>query len=83
MARKLVAGAKRAVPLFANARLDDVHLAEGRIVLKRDASVSLSIAQAMQGAGVNRIEEVASSVPEKKKQEPYARFTHSAIFAEK
>jgi len=65
---------------LANTRLDDIVLADGKIVYKQDASRSVSIADAMRRGGVDRIEkEETNSFPEDKS---HARNTHSAIFAE-
>jgi xanthine dehydrogenase YagR molybdenum-binding subunit len=59
---------------------DDVTLAEGRIVSKRDANRAVSIADAMLHGKVDRItREQANTFPEDK---AHARNTHSAIFAE-
>jgi xanthine dehydrogenase YagR molybdenum-binding subunit len=59
---------------------DDVTLADGRIVSRKDASRAVSIADAMRHGGVERVErERANSFKDLSK---YARNTHSAIFAE-
>ena len=65
---------------LAGATPDDVTLADGRIVSRRDASRAVSIADAMRHGGVERVErERANSFKDLSK---YARNTHSAIFAE-
>jgi xanthine dehydrogenase YagR molybdenum-binding subunit len=59
---------------------DDVMLADGKIVSKRDTSLAVSIADAMRHGNVDRIiQEKDNSFPEDKF---HARNTHSAIFAE-
>jgi len=65
---------------LANAGPQDVALADGRIVSKRDPSSAVSIADAMRRGGVERIEREASNNPAQ--DEKYARNTHSALFAE-
>ena len=61
-------------------RLIAVELKDGRIASKRDAKLSLSIADAMRRAGVDRIErEKANKFG---KRGAYAHNTHSAVFAE-
>jgi xanthine dehydrogenase YagR molybdenum-binding subunit len=65
---------------LAGAALDDVTLADGKIVSRRDASRAVSIADAMRHGNVDRItQEKANEFPEDKS---HARNTHSAIFAE-
>jgi xanthine dehydrogenase YagR molybdenum-binding subunit len=65
---------------LADAKLEDVVLADGKIVSKKDASRAVSIANAMRNGSVERIEkEETNSFKEDSK---YARNTHSAIFAE-
>jgi xanthine dehydrogenase YagR molybdenum-binding subunit len=65
---------------LANAAPQDVVLAGGSIVSKRDPTISVSIADAMRRGRVERIEREASNAPNQ--DETYARNTHSAIFAE-
>ncbi len=65
---------------LANAGPQDVVLAGGGIVGKRDPSLSVSIADAMRHGRVERLERQASNNPTQ--DEKYARNTHSAIFAE-
>jgi xanthine dehydrogenase YagR molybdenum-binding subunit len=65
---------------LADARLEDVMLADGKIVSKKDSSRAVLIADAMRNGSVERIEkEETNSFKEDSK---YARNTHSAIFAE-
>jgi xanthine dehydrogenase YagR molybdenum-binding subunit len=65
---------------LANAGPQEVVLADGRIVSKRDPNSAVSIADAMRRGGVERLERQASNNPAQ--DEKYARNTHSAIFAE-
>ena len=55
--------------------------AGGQISLSDDPSKAVSIIALLQQAGVNSIEQEVSRSP-MKKQEKYARYAHSAIFAE-
>ncbi len=74
-----LAKAMPASPL-ADARLEDVTLAGGMIVDKRDASRAVSIADAMRHGRVDRIQEEKAN--HFKDISAYARNTHSAVFAE-
>jgi xanthine dehydrogenase YagR molybdenum-binding subunit len=62
------------------AKLDEVTLADGRIVSKQDANRAVSIADAMRHGKVDRIEQEKST--NFKTLASYACNTHSAIFAE-
>ena len=62
------------------AKLDDVILADGKIVSKEDASRAVSIADAMRHGKVDRIEQQKSTSFEE--DDEHARNTHSAVFAE-
>jgi xanthine dehydrogenase YagR molybdenum-binding subunit len=65
---------------LASATVEDVTLGSGWLVSKRDASLTVSIADAMRHHAVDRIEhEKTTSFPDDGK---YARNTHSAIFVE-
>lgn len=61
-------------------KLDDVTLANGKIVYKQSASRAVSISDAMWDAGVERIEQEKST--SFKKLSSYAANAHSAVFAE-
>jgi xanthine dehydrogenase YagR molybdenum-binding subunit len=65
---------------LAEARPDQVLLAEGMIVSKKDASRVVSIADAMRYGALDRIEHEKSA--EFKEDSKHARNSHSAIFAE-
>jgi xanthine dehydrogenase YagR molybdenum-binding subunit len=65
---------------LANAKLEDVVLADGKVVSKRDTSRTVSIADAMRSGAVDRIQkEKTNSFPD---DSSHARNTHSAVFAE-
>jgi xanthine dehydrogenase YagR molybdenum-binding subunit len=65
---------------LADAVPEEVALADGKIVSKKDASRAVSITDAMRHGAVDRIEQ---EKPTTFAQEgPYAHNTHSAIFAE-
>jgi xanthine dehydrogenase YagR molybdenum-binding subunit len=66
---------------FVGAKLQDVTFADGQIRLSHDPSRAVSVIALMQQAGVNSIEQEITSSPTKKQQK-YARYAHSAIFAE-
>jgi xanthine dehydrogenase YagR molybdenum-binding subunit len=65
---------------LANATLDDVVLADGKLSGKQDASRAVSIADAMRHGAVDRIEQERST--SFADDGSHARNTHSAIFAE-
>jgi xanthine dehydrogenase YagR molybdenum-binding subunit len=65
---------------FADATPEDVLLADGKIVSKRDGHRTVSMADAMRNGAIDRIEkEKTNSFPE---DSSHARNTHSAVFAE-
>jgi xanthine dehydrogenase YagR molybdenum-binding subunit len=66
---------------LADAGLDDVTFADGHIRLSRDPSRAVSLTEALRYGGLGAIEEEMSSEPDSK-QERYARYSHSAVFAE-
>jgi xanthine dehydrogenase YagR molybdenum-binding subunit len=65
---------------LGNAAPDDVILADGKLVSKREASRSVSIADAMRQGGVDRIEQEKTTNPSQ--DQSTAHNTHSAIFVE-
>jgi xanthine dehydrogenase YagR molybdenum-binding subunit len=62
------------------AKLDDVMLADGKIVSKLDAARAVSIADAMRHGKLDRIEQEKST--NFKEDDKHARNAHSAVFAE-
>jgi xanthine dehydrogenase YagR molybdenum-binding subunit len=79
--RELLALAQR-VPgsPLANATLDDVIFADGKIRHRGEQSREISVADAMRAGRVDRIEREASAEPNEDGK--YSHFTHSAVFAE-
>jgi xanthine dehydrogenase YagR molybdenum-binding subunit len=79
--KELIASAKamKDSPL-ADAKPEDVVLADGKIAMKRDSSRAVSIADAMRYSGADRI--IKEKVNEFGEDSSHARNTHSAIFAE-
>lgn len=74
-----IANAMKNSPL-AGLKLEDVTLADGNIVSKKDTGRAVSIADAMRHGAIDRIEkEKTNSFAEDKS---HARNTHSAVFAE-
>ncbi|HEX5866125.1 MAG TPA: molybdopterin cofactor-binding domain-containing protein, partial [Beijerinckiaceae bacterium] len=67
---------------LANAAIDQVSFANGRIVLTTDPSRSVTIAEAMRAGGVDRIEAEETASPSLLTKTRYASYTHSAVFAE-
>jgi xanthine dehydrogenase YagR molybdenum-binding subunit len=65
---------------LANAALDDVALADGKLTSKRDLERFVSIADAMRQGGVDRIEQEKTTQPTQ--DHSRAHNTHSAVFAE-
>jgi xanthine dehydrogenase YagR molybdenum-binding subunit len=65
---------------LAGLQAEDVVLADGMIAARQDSSRAVSVAEAMQHGGIDRIvHERSAEFPEDTK---HARNTHSAIFAE-
>jgi xanthine dehydrogenase YagR molybdenum-binding subunit len=65
---------------LADARPEDVVLADGKLMSKQEASRAVSIADAMRHAAIDRIEkEKVHNFPE---DSSHARNAHSAVFAE-
>src|SRR6478735_599048 len=74
-----LAKAMKGSPL-ADARLEDVVLADGKLVSKQETSRAVSIHDAMRHGAVDRIEkEKTNNFPD---DTAHARNTHSAVFAE-
>lgn len=67
---------------LANASLEQVTFAQGRIALSIDPSRAVTIAQAMAAAGVDRIEAEQSAGPDEGVKAKYSAYTHGAVFAE-
>jgi xanthine dehydrogenase YagR molybdenum-binding subunit len=65
---------------LVNAMPDEVALADGKLVSKRDASRAVSIADAMRHCGVDRIEQEKTTTFAD--DGTHAHNTHSAVFAE-
>lgn len=65
---------------LANAAPDEVALAAGKLVSKRDPSRAVSITEVMRHGAVNRIEQEKTTNPAE--DESRAHNTHSAVFAE-
>jgi len=65
---------------LAGAAPDEIALAEGRLVSKRDPSRGVSIADLMREGGVDRIEQEKATSPDY--SDPRAKNTHCATFAE-
>jgi xanthine dehydrogenase YagR molybdenum-binding subunit len=76
--------------LLANASLDHVSFADGRIVLRSDPTRAVTFADAMRAGGVERIAAHGKGGPgmirfvvdKTVTGTPYASYSHSAIFAE-
>jgi xanthine dehydrogenase YagR molybdenum-binding subunit len=77
---KLAANMERSP--FAGANLEDVAFAGRGVALKSDPSRPVAITDIMKHARIEKIEEEATSSPDKKRQGRYASYTHSAVFAE-
>jgi xanthine dehydrogenase YagR molybdenum-binding subunit len=65
---------------LTGAKLEEVTLADGKIMQKQNGAHSVSITDAMRHGAVDRIEREATAKP--KDDSKHARNTHSAIFAE-
>ncbi len=62
-------------------RMIDVTFSDGRILLNRDSSHSVALAEVMRHAKVHALEEEATGQPAAN-QSKFARYSHSATFAE-
>jgi xanthine dehydrogenase YagR molybdenum-binding subunit len=67
---------------LAGAGLEDVVFSDGRVALSSDASQFVAIADALRHAGISAIDEEVVVGPDERKQSQYARYSHSAVFAE-
>ncbi|WGF90940.1 xanthine dehydrogenase family protein molybdopterin-binding subunit [Marinivivus vitaminiproducens] len=67
---------------LANVPVERIVVRGGRIERADDASRFVAIADALRGAGIDRIEEEETSEPDAEAQEKLASYTHSAVFAE-
>jgi xanthine dehydrogenase YagR molybdenum-binding subunit len=65
---------------LAGLELNDLRFEDGHIVSQRDKT-SLTLTELMQSTGLETIEEEATTEPASE-LEKYARYTHSAVFAE-
>jgi xanthine dehydrogenase YagR molybdenum-binding subunit len=65
---------------LADAKLDEVTLADGKLVSKKDASRGVAITDVMRAGKVDRIEQETTA--ESNDDGKHARYAHSAIFAE-
>jgi xanthine dehydrogenase YagR molybdenum-binding subunit len=74
-----LAKAMKASPL-AGAGLEDVVLADGKLVSKQDSSRAVPITDAMRHGAIDRIEKQKTN--EFREDSSHARNTHSAVFAE-
>ena len=67
---------------LASAKVDDVEFADGRVRLRSDPARGVAIVEAMRLGQVDAIEELAKVKPDLKKQFPYSKYSHSAVFVE-
>lgn len=75
------AGGIDGAPL-GGATIDQVSFANGRIVLDRDPSRSVTLQEAMRAGGVDKVEAEETTRPSKLDRMRYSSYTHSAVFAE-
>ena len=67
---------------LANAAMEQIQFADGRIALSSDPSRSIALADIMRTAGVDQIEEEDTASPDPAIKERFSAYTHSAVFAE-
>lgn len=67
---------------IANAALEQVTFADGRILVTADPARSISLVDALRARGVDRIEEEENAGPSMLTQLRYTSHTHSAVFVE-
>jgi xanthine dehydrogenase YagR molybdenum-binding subunit len=67
---------------LANASIEQVTFADGRIRLMNDPSAGVTFAEAMQAGGVERVEAEEKASPSMLTSMRYSGYSHSAVFAE-
>jgi len=67
---------------FSDVEFTDITFVDGQLRLRRDAAQAVAITAVMRHAAVNVIEAAVDSLPNLRQQNQYARYTHSAVFAE-
>jgi xanthine dehydrogenase YagR molybdenum-binding subunit len=67
---------------LANASIEQVVFAEGRICLMNDPDVGITFAEAMQAAGVERVEAEEKASPGMLTSMRHSGYSHSAVFVE-
>ncbi|MCB5173954.1 xanthine dehydrogenase family protein molybdopterin-binding subunit [Microvirga lenta] len=67
---------------LANASIEQVMFADGRICLMNDPSAAVTFAEAMQASGVDKVEAEENASPGLLASMRYSGYSHSAIFAE-
>lgn len=67
---------------LANASIEQVRFADGRVHLLNDPSASVSFAEAMRAGGVEKIEAEEKASPSTLTSMRYSGYSHSAVFAE-
>ncbi|MFL5334490.1 MAG: xanthine dehydrogenase family protein molybdopterin-binding subunit [Geminicoccaceae bacterium] len=67
---------------LANAALEHVRFADGKIVLASDPARAVTFTEAMRAGGVDRIEAEETAAPDRNVKQNYAANAHSAVFAE-
>ena len=67
---------------LANADMQHVRFVGSKIELIADPSQWVSIAEIMETAGLDKIEEEETAEPDPETKKNYAQYTHSAVFAE-
>lgn len=67
---------------FKGADMEDVIFADGKIMDRKNTSVSISISEVMKKREIDKIKKKYALIPNLLKQNKYGRNTHSAVFAE-
>jgi xanthine dehydrogenase YagR molybdenum-binding subunit len=67
---------------LANASIEQVMFADGRICLMNDPNVGVTFAEAMQAAGVERVEAEEKASPGMLTSMRHSGYSHSAVFVE-
>ena len=67
---------------LANADIDHVVFADGRITMTQESARSVAIVDVMRAAGVDKIEAEETAAPDSAVSKRSTSYTHSAIFAE-
>jgi xanthine dehydrogenase YagR molybdenum-binding subunit len=67
---------------LANADIDHVRFANGRIEVTADPARSIAITEVLRAAGLDQLQEEETAEPNPETMKNYSQYTHSAVFVE-